>query len=162
MAVISSNHNNNNIDGHSGSGLALAEAARSAGGPSALVESPDPEVPATCRRRTFSREYKRRIVEEAASCRGTGQIGALLRREGLYSSHLVEWRRQLAAPPKRRGRKPMDPALAAQIEINRKLEREKAKLERRLAQAETIIAVPKKLSEILGIPLDPPESSETE
>jgi transposase len=155
-------NNNKNKNGSSGSGLAVADALDGAEGLATLVQSPDPEVRSTPRRRTFALEYKRRIVQEAEAHCGAGQVAALLRREGLYSSHLTGWRQQLASPAKRRGRKPMAPALAAQIEINHKLEREKAKLERRLAQAETIIAVQKKLSELLGVPLDPPENSETE
>jgi transposase-like protein len=58
---------------------------------------PDPEVPERARRRQFTGAYKLRILEEAAACCAPGQVGALLRREGLYSSHLVDWRRQRAA-----------------------------------------------------------------
>jgi len=125
MTVIRSNNNNQSRC----SGGTLAVPARlSDGGPVRVsLPAPDPEVSATPRRRAFTIEYKRRIVAEAELCRVSGQIGALLRREGLYSSHLVEWRRQLASPPRRRGRKPMDPALAAQIEISRKLQKEKAR-----------------------------------
>jgi hypothetical protein len=82
----------------------------------------------------------------------------LLRREGLYSSHLAAWRKQLALAPKQRGRKPTDPALCAQIEQNRKLTRDNARLERRLAQAEAIIDIQKKVSALLGIPLNHPDS----
>ncbi len=68
--------------------------------------SPDPEVIASPSRRRFTAGYKQRILREAEACRGTGQIAALLRREGLYSSHLAAWRKQLALAPKVRGRKP--------------------------------------------------------
>jgi len=120
--------------------------------------SPDPEVIASPSRRRFTAGYKQRILREAEACRGTGQIAALLRREGLYSSHLAAWRKQLALAPKVRGRKPTDPALCAQIEENRKLTRKNARLERRLAQAEAIIDIQKKVSALLGIPLNHPDS----
>ena len=67
---------------------------RSGGAPSRGAEL-DPEVPERAQRRQFTAEYKERIVREADACRASGEIGALLRREGLYSSHLVGWRRQL-------------------------------------------------------------------
>ena len=101
---------------------------------------PDPEVVERPVRRTFTAEFKRRIVEEAAAGRTPGDVGALLRRHGLYSSHLVAWRRQWTTgalaglAPRKRGRKaPTENPLAPQVA---KLEREKAGLERRLQQAE--------------------------
>lgn len=123
---------------------------------------PDPEVSSSQSRRVFSEAYKQRIVDEAERCRESGQIGALLRREGLYSSHLTNWRKQLAGPAKRRGRKPMDAALSEQMEANRKLLSEQRRLKRRLAQAEAIIEIQKKVSELLGIPLSSPESDEND
>jgi len=114
---------------------------------------PDPEVVPKAKRRKFSAEYKRRILEEADSCTDPGQVGALLRREGLYSSHLSTWRRQRdqglvqALSPKKRGRKRKD-------ELERevaKLERENERLQASLEQAETIIEVQKKLSQLLGL-----------
>lgn len=122
----------------------------------------DPEVRAISSRRRFTSEYKERILREAEACRGTGQIGAMLRREGLYSSHLGAWKKQLAVAPKRRGRKPMDAALVQTMEENRKLKLEKARLERRLARAETIIDIQKKVSALLGIPLSPSENDGSE
>ena len=119
---------------------------------------PDPEVTASPSRRRFTAAYKERVLREAEACRGTGQIAALLRREGLYSSHLAAWRKQLTLAPKKRGRKPIDPALSAQKEEIRKLARENARLERRLAQAEAIIDIQKKVSALLGIPLNHPDS----
>lgn len=116
----------------------------------------NPEVLERPVRRRFSAEYKERIVREAQGCTQPGQIGALLRREGLYSSHLDKWRRKLAqggraalveAP---RGRKPTRTPM--EIE-NEELRKRNARLERRLKQAETIIEIQKKVSEILGIPL---------
>jgi transposase-like protein len=125
---------------------------------------PDPEVIASPSRRRFTATYKQRVLREAEACRGTGQIAALLRREGLYSSHLTAWRKsqtrteQQALAPRQRGRKPTDPALSAQIEQNRRLTRENARLEQRLAQAEAIIDIQKKVSALLGIPLNHPDS----
>jgi transposase-like protein len=115
---------------------------------------PDPEVPERPVRRRFTAEYKARIVEEANAATEPGAVGALLRREGLYSSHLVDWRRQyrlgalsnLARP---RGRPRPDP-LAAE---NERLRRTNVRLERRLATAERIIEIQGKVSELLGIPL---------
>ena len=115
---------------------------------------PDPEVPERPARRRFTAEYKLCIVEEANAASEPGQIGALLRREGLYSSHLVDWRRQyrlgalsnLARP---RGR-PRPHPLAAE---NEQLRRRNARLEQRLATAERIIVIQGKVSELLGIPL---------
>jgi transposase len=122
---------------------------------------PDPEVSASRSRRVFTRAYKQRMVDEAETCRESGQIGALLRREGLYSSHLTTWRKQASPAVLRgRGRKPMDAALAEQMEVTRKLLSEQKRLKRRLAQAEAIIEIQKKVSELLGIPLNSPESDE--
>jgi transposase-like protein len=123
------------------------------------------EVVAKARRRQFSAGYKARILREAEACRATGQIGALLRREGLYSSHLVEWRRLRARgalealAAKKRGRKPVRDARDRE---NQKLLRENARLRRKLAQAEAVLEVQKKLSEILGIPLNPPARDESD
>ena len=113
--------------------------------------APDPEVLARPKRRRFSAEYKQRIVEEANRCTQPGQIGALLRREGLYSSHLVEWRRNLKAQT----RSARSGCVAAPhlTDQNRKLRRENAQLKRRLAQADAIIELQKKVSDLLGITL---------
>jgi transposase-like protein len=114
-----------------------------------------PEVSEKARRRRFEAAYKLRILAEAERCIAPGQLGELLRREGLYSSHLTSWRKQHdagaleALAPKQRGRKPKrkDP-LALERE---RLERENRRLTERLRQAETIIEVQKKVSEMLGI-----------
>jgi transposase len=126
---------------------------------------PDPAVPEKPVRRRFTAEYKLRILREADRSTESGQLGALLRREGLYSSHLTTWRQQRDAgtlaglAPKRRGRKPNpDAPLLAE---NQRLRRETQRLAAKLRQAETIIEVQKKLSEILGIPL-PGESNGSE
>jgi len=119
---------------------------------------PDPEVVPRAKRRRFNAEYKVRILEEADACSEPGEIGALLRREGLYSSHLTTWRRQReqgqleGLSPKKRGRKPsVDEALAKELA---ELKRENQRLENRLQQAETIIEVQKKLSGLLGLTLN--------
>jgi transposase-like protein len=134
-----------------------------AGGGAARV--PDPEVVATAKRRQYSASEKRRIVAAADACKGPGERGALLRREGVYSSMLSTWRKQLARAgetalaPQRRGPKP-DPARPERLRIE-KLEREKARLERELAQARLIIDVQKKVAALLGMPLaEPPTDSE--
>jgi transposase-like protein len=106
-------------------------------------------------RRRFTAEYKERIVREAEGCTQSGQIGALLRREGLYSSQLDKWRKKFAqgglgALAVKRGRKPT--RTVAEVELE-KLRKRNARLERRLKQAETIIEIQKKVAEMLGIPL---------
>jgi transposase len=119
-----------------------------------LVRAVDPEVPERPRRRKFSAEYKLRILREAEGAKESGQLGALLRREGLYTSNLTTWRRQLergalaGLAPKKRGKKakPVD----VRDERIRELERENQRLRKRLEQAETIIEVQKKVSELLG------------
>ncbi len=126
---------------------------------------PDPEVPEKKRRRKFTAKYKLRILSEAESCNEPGQIGVLLRREGLYSSHLTTWRRQrdegllTALSPKKRGRKkkPKNP-LADKVA---RLEKDKRRLQQKLKQAELIIEAQKKMSEILGISQNLEESDET-
>ncbi len=123
----------------------------------AASEPDDPEVLEKASRRRFTAKYKLGILEEAEHC-GPGQIGALLRREGLFSSHLTSWRRlrdqgALAGlSPQKRGRKP-DPA-AAQRRENAKLQKENERLQLKLKKAHTIIEFQKKLSEILDIPMD--------
>jgi len=131
-------------------------------GPAAAV--PDPEVPEKAARRRFTAEYKLRILREAEGCDTPGAVGALLRREGLYSSNLTLWRQQqdqgalAALSPRARGRRAAAaPPLARRIA---ELERELARLHERLRQAEAIMAAQKKLSEILGLPLVAPEPRE--
>jgi transposase-like protein len=115
---------------------------------------PDPEVRAVARRRQFSAAYKLAVLEEADRLTESGAIGALLRREGLYSSHLSTWRREreagaLEALSRRRGRKPK---LTAEQRRLAALEARNARLERELEQARTIIEVQKKLCTLLGLP----------
>jgi transposase len=125
---------------------------------------PDAEVPQRPVRRSFLADYKLQILRQADACTQRGQVGQLLRREGLYSSHLSTWRAQRqqgtldALAPRKRGRKTRakDPAL----EKSHCLERENKQLRERLRQAEVIIDIQKKVAEILGIPLNSPESGE--
>jgi transposase-like protein len=154
--------------GRSPTGVSPATAAATGGGPQAATGNgqpiPDPAVLEKPVRRRFTAEYKLRILHEADRSTASGQLGALLRREGLYSSLLSTWRRQrdegtlAGLTPKRRGRKanPDAPLIAE----NERLKRETQRLAAKLRQAETIIEVQKKLSEILGIPLPPPDSNE--
>lgn len=122
-----------------------------AGFRSAEVGTVDPEVRVSVRRRSFSAAYKERILREADGC-VNGELGALLRREGLYSSHLTDWRRQREAgglaglEPKQRGRKASPEA--GQIA---QLERELAQTRKHLAQAEAIIDAQKKLAALVAI-----------
>jgi transposase-like protein len=152
------------------SGGERSEALRSGGSPMVERRSsgpgekvPDPEVVARPKRRQFTAEYKLRILREADACKGSGEIGALLRREGLYSSHLVLWRRQReqAAHTELKSRK-RGPKPKAQDPRVKQLEREKARLERRLKHAETIIEIQKKVHELLGIPLKNLDSDEND
>jgi transposase-like protein len=105
-------------------------------------------------RRRFTVEYKLKILQEVDHCKVHGDIGALLRREGLYSTHLCIWRKQRQEGSltgllgKKRGRKASD--VTPQV---KQLQREKAHLEKRLERAEAIIDIQKKVSELLGIPL---------
>jgi transposase-like protein len=119
--------------------------------------TPSPEVLEKPVRRRFTVEYKAKILAEADACTESGMLGELLRREGLYSSHLSTWRRQrdegalAGLTPKRRGRKakPRNP-LADEVA---RLQRENQRLKEQLRQAELIIDVQKKVSEMLNIPL---------
>jgi transposase len=125
---------------------------------------PDPEVVPQAKRRQFTAKYKLRILEEADRCTERGQIGELLRREGLYSSHLSKWRQQRARgqlqglAPKKRGCKGQDPSVAELARLRRENERLRAQLE----QAEIIIDVQKKLAQLLGLNTDETENDESE
>ena len=121
--------------------------------------APDPEVAERAKRRRFTAEYKLRILREVDACKGDGDVGALFRREGLYSSQLAAWRRQrdetAKAGLKARKRGPKSKAVDPRV---KQLERENVRLKRRLEEAETIIDFQKKLSRLLGIPLKSPDS----
>ena len=124
---------------------------------------PDTEVTEKALRRKFTASYKLRILQEADTCTAPGQMGALLRREGLYSSNLTTWRHQRergaleSLSPKHRGPKTkrLDPSAHRITE----LEQENIRLKQKLKQAETIIEVQKKISEILQIPLSQGEKT---
>ena len=113
----------------------------------------DPEVSEQAKRRRFSAEYKLRIVREADACKGDGDVAALLRREGLYSSLLSSWRRQrdeiakVGMTSRKRGRK----AKTADPRV-KELERENARLQRRLARVETMLEIQKKPPNYWGSP----------
>jgi len=136
---------------------AAAEGARRATGGAASTAAPDPEVvAATGKRRQFSGAEKRRILNAADRCTKPGELGALLRREGIYSSMLATWRKQrtqaeeVALQARQRGRK-ADPVLAETRKLEQ-LQRDNDRLRRRLAQAHTVIEVQKKLCTLLGLP----------
>ncbi len=126
------------------------------------AEVADPEVVPRANRRQFSAEYKGRILAEAEACSEPGEIGALLRREKLYSSHLTRWRQQQTEEglkglsPQKRGRK-ADP----QAEELARLQQENERLRSQLEQAELIMDVQKKLSQLLGLKVNQSGSEET-
>lgn len=142
-----------------GSASAVREAARSADAEKAT----SPERP---KRRAFTAEYKLRIVREADAALASGvegAVGELLRREGLYSSHLTEWRRQresgelAALAPKKRGRKPRKNPLADELA---RLQRENERLQKELTKANTVIDVQKKVVALLGESMPEPTEEE--
>ena len=122
-----------------------------------LKMAPEVEVSAKAKRRRFPAEYKKKILDEAERCHKPGEIGALLRREGLYSSHLAKWRTDAAAggvlalAPKKRGPKssPPDPRDKKIVELERQL----ARANKRAERAEGLVELQKKVSELLGIQL---------
>jgi transposase-like protein len=122
----------------------------------------NPELTGSRKRRTFTAKDKLRILAETDAAAGSGDIGSILRREGVYSSVLHRWRRQRdsgtlnALSPAKRGPKPVD--ISPDAEDNRRLRTENARLKERLARAETIIDFQKKVSELLAIPLSLPNS----
>lgn len=125
----------------------------------------DPEVDARPKRRTFTAEFKAKILKQCDAAGEQGEIGAILRREGLYSSHLTDWRRLRATggtqalEPKKTGRPPKAEAdRAAEHEVLR-LRRENATLLERVRRAEIIIEAQKKLAEMLAILVAPTEST---
>ena len=116
-----------------------------------VIEVPDPEVEARPKRRRFTAEYKARILGEAERCKKSGEIGGLLRREGLYASHLITWRRQrekdgIAGLSRKRGRK-ADPESGSARKIAQ-LEGANRRLTKKLQEAEIIIAFQKKMAEL--------------
>ena len=163
MLVINQEEENEASRAAEGARRATVDARGAAGGNG---DGPDPEVADKATRRRFSGEYKRRIVREADKCTKAGEVGALLRREGLYSSSLSAWRRECAAGdlagtglvkrgPKAQPKDVRDKRIA-------ELERETRQLKRKLAQAETIIGIQKKVATLLGIPLKSVDDGEND
>jgi transposase-like protein len=123
---------------------------------------PNPEVVARAKRRRYTAEYKQRILAQADAAKGSGEIGAVLRRNGLYSSHLVKWRREREAgileglAPQKRGPKVKVDARAVEFQ---KLQRENERLADQLRKAEIVIDVQKKVAMLLGLPVAETEGS---
>jgi len=147
-------------------GTERGEPQRSGGEPNGVANKlaadtppPDPEVLAQPKRRQFTAAYKARIVEETQRCTEQGQIGELLRREGLYSSALTQWRRQYqngalhGLKDDKRGRKRTRDAKDQELE---RLQRENERLSKKLSQAELIIDIQKKVAAMLGNPIETP------
>jgi len=138
-----------NRDGAAGREAERAEGERSeaAGGSAPPAAVPDPELTERPRRRSFTAEYKVKVLKQADSCKKPGELGALLRREGLYSSHLSSWRRQRDAGElgRKRGRKGADPLETENAELRRRAQRAEAEL----AKARKVIEVQGKVSALL-------------
>ena len=134
------------------------EGARRATADASPSAPPDPEVAATARRRQFTSTERARILSAADACKAPGEIGALLRREGIYSSLLATWRKQRATAQRSalesQKRGPKANPLLAQTQGMAQLTRENDRLRRQLAQAHTIIDVQKKVSSLLGLLAD--------
>lgn len=136
----------------------VSAGARRASGETSSGATPNPEVTPIAKRRQFSAAEKQRILSEADRCTEPGQIGALLRREGIYASMLATWRKQrdraeqAALAPRKRGPR-ANPALAEAREL-KKLQEQNARLRRELERAHTIIDVQKKLCTVLGLPTE--------
>jgi transposase len=143
------------VTGVSDSGSGDAEGGRAA-------PRPNPEVLARAKRRTYTAEYKQKVLAEADAARGSGEIGAVLRRHGLYSSHLTKWRQERKSgileglAPQKRGPKSKAHPLTAE---NQKLRRDNDRLTDRLRKAEIIIDVQKKVAMLLGLPIAESEAS---
>ena|SRR5579862_4237687 len=123
---------------------------------------PNPEVSARAKRRTYTADYKLKVLGEADAARGSGEIGAVLRKHGLYSSHLTKWRKERRSgmleglSPQKRGPKSKSSPLTAE---NQKLRRENEQLTDRLRKAEIVIDVQKKVAMLLGIPIAAADAS---
>src|SRR3954469_17029962 len=127
-----------------------------------VAPRPNPEVIARAKRRTYTGEYKQQILAEADAARGSGEIGAVLRRHGLYSSHLTKWRKESRSgileglAPQKRGPKSKVNPLSVEIQ---KLRRDNERLADQLRKAEIVIEVQKKVAMLLGLPLAETETS---
>lgn len=143
-------------EGAAGRGVERAVGERNGAAGGASGDRPDPELVEGPKRRRFTAEYKLRVLREADGCSRPSEVGALLRREGLYSSILSEWRKQreagsLEALERPRGRKPADPLEAENASLRRRLERTEAELEK----ARKVIEVQGNVSALLGQLLEP-------
>ena len=154
MSNIKSDNNNNNNSSSSSSSSSKANGS---------YQPPltDPEVVPQAKRRQFSAAYKERILAEADACTEPGEIGALLRREGIYSSYLTSWRREREKrdrlEPQKRGRK----GQSAQEQEIAHLRAENEHMRAQLERAETIIDVQKKVSQLFGLPTAETKESES-
>ena len=149
------------VDHREGSGDERSEPELPGRGPTSAradrskIDRPNPEVVPQAKRRRFSAKYKLEILNQADACTQPGELGALLRREGLYYSHVTNWRRQreqgtlAGLAPKKRGRKP-DPDRELR-QRNAQLEKENRRLADKLEKAELIIEVQKKVARLLGL-----------
>jgi transposase-like protein len=140
---------------------AVGERSEAAAGGAAPPGAPDPELVERPKRRRYSAEYKLRVLREADACTRPGEVGALLRREGLYTSHLTYWRKQrdagaLKALSRPRGRKPADRREAEIATLRRRAERAEAELEK----AKRVIEVQGNVSALLGELLEPKGANE--
>ena len=125
-------------------------------GDNGALPSSEVEVMAKPVRRRFTAEYKLGVLRQADRCKGRGEVGALLRREGLYSSHLTQWRKQRERGERQglsRRRGPLPKEKSPLVDKVRVLERDNARLKRRVERAEGLVELQKKVSEILGIEL---------
>src|ERR1700684_3867555 len=136
------------VTGVFNSGLGDLEGGRAA-------PRPNPEVLARAKRRTYTGEFKQKVLAEADAASGSGEIGAVLRKHGLYSSHLTKWRQERRSgileglSPQKRGPKAKSSPLTAE---NQKLRRENEQLTNRLRKAEMVIDLQKKVAMLLGLP----------
>ena len=154
MAWLQSKDVRGNGDGGPGAQRAVGERSGGAAGATPVVvpsAPPNPELVERPQRRRFTAAYKLAVLREADGLTGPGQIGALLRREGLYSSHLSTWRAQreagsLEALSRPRGRKPADPLAAENADLRRRLSRSESEL----AKARRVIAVQGEVCALLG------------
>ena len=143
------------VTGGFDSGLGDVEGGR-------VAQRPNPEVLVRAKRRTYTGDYKQQVLAEADAARGSGEIGAVLRRHGLYSSHLTKWRQERKSgileglAPQKRGPKSKANPLTAE---NQKLRRDNERLTDRLRKAEIVSEVQKKVAMLLGIPIAETEVS---
>ena len=129
------------------------EAAKTTSNGQSKINSRDTEVLPTAKRRQFSLAYKKRILEEVDGCSESGQIGSILRREGLYSSHLTTWRRQ-REQDKLNGQSRGRPAKSETEQEVTRLRQENERLKKRLEQVEAIVDIQKKVSLLIGLNLN--------